>query len=518
MGAGVFGAGNRGIGVKGVVMRKKAGKAVIYFLVLMLCCTVVARAASSITVAKVKTAKVGKGVLTQTVTGSGTIAAKEEYSQSLPEGQKVKEILVKPQTAVEEGQALVQLDMDYLAEKIEAKNREIEKLNLQLEQQKLAGQEDARTPETAQAQISLNNAEELLAQAQAAYDQAAAEYEELANNPPPAQTGNIPDTPPAADSGTEGDDSRNDAQGEYPDTGSGAPQNEDTSVSEYAQWEQKVQAAEEKMQSAADALNSQVISYNQAVEQYDLASRNEANAQQNEEKKKKSNSLSVEGIQVDIQGAEAELKKLTDIQSADGVVSAGASGIFQSAGVTQGAVTAGTEQIIIASETMEAKGQIAPEDAGKIQEGDKISVKLSGSTEALTVRAERFEQVSSQNTASPTGENQTESGGMVWCGQIEGKQLKLGTAFTYETSRESGSYEQVIPLGSLHETQGQAFVLTAEVRDGILGKVYTAVSVPVTVLDKDDKNAAVKSAISRNSLIITESSKYVEEGNQVRLE
>ena len=62
---------------------------------------------------------------------------------------------------------------------------------------------------------------------------------------------------------------------------------------------------------------------------------------------------------MDIQGAEAELKKLTDIQSADGVVSAGASGIFQSAGVTQGAVTAGTEQIIIASETMEAKGQIA---------------------------------------------------------------------------------------------------------------------------------------------------------------
>ena len=471
MGAGVFGAGNRGIGVKGVVMRKKAGKAVIYFLVLMLCCTVVARAASSITVAKVKTAKVGKGVLTQTVTGSGTITAKEEYSQSLPEGQKIKEILVKPQTAVEEGQALVQLDMDYLAEKIETKNREIEKLNLQLEQQKLAGQEDARTPETAQAQISLNNAEELLAQAQADYDQAAAEYEELANNPPPAQTGNIPDTPPAADSGTEGDDSRNDAQGEYPDTGTGAPQNEDTSVSEYAQWEQKVQAAEEKMQGAADALNNQVISYNQAVEQYDLASQNEANAQQNEEKKKKSNSLSVEEIQVDIQGAEAELKKLTDIQSADGVVSAGASGIFQSAGVTQGAV-----------------------------------------------RAERFEQASSQNTASPAGENQTESGGMVWCGQIEGKQLKLGTAFTYEASRESGSYEQVIPLGSLHEAQGQAFVLTAEVRDGILGKVYTAVSVPVTVLDKDDKNAAVKSAIGRNSLIITESSKYVEEGNQVRLE
>lgn len=61
-------------------------------------------------------------------------------------------------------------------------------------------------------------------------------------------------------------------------------------------------------------------------------------------------------------------------------------------------------------------------------------------------------------------------------------------------------------------------MLTAEVRDGILGQVYTAVSVPVTVLDKDEKYAAVKSAINQKSLIITESSKYVEEGNQVRLE
>lgn len=494
-------------------MRKKAGKAVIYFLVLMLCCTVAARAASSITVAKVKTTKVGKGVLTQLVTGSGTVTPKEQYSQSLPEGQKVKKILVKPQTAVEAGQALVQLDMDYLAEKIEEKNREIEKLKLQLEQQKLAGQEDARTPETAQAQIALNNAEILLQQAQADYDQAAAEYESLANDPPAADSGQAQDSSQAQDSGLSGD------QGEGSDTAGETPQSGNASgAGEYEQWEQEVQAAKDKMQSAADTLNSQAISYNQAVEQYNLASQNEANAQQNEEKKKRSNSLTVEGIQVDMEGAEAALKKLTDIQNAEGIVSAAAAGIFQSAGVTEGAVTAGTEQIVIASQAAEVKGFIDQADVGKIQEGDKINVKLSGNTEALEVKAERFEQVSAQETPSQEGADQADTGGMVWYGQVGEKQLKTGTSFTYEASRESGSYEQVIPLGSLHQVQGQTYVLTAEVRDGILGQVYTAVSVPVTVLDKDDKYAAVKSALSGKSLIITESSKYVEEGNQVRLE
>ncbi|WP_374971909.1 hypothetical protein AB9D59_01485 [Blautia producta] len=235
-------------------------------------------------------------------------------------------------------------------------------------------------------------------------------------------------------------------------------------------------------------------------------------------KKKKSNTLTVEGIQVDIEGAQAALKKLTDIQNAEGIVSAASSGIFQSAGVTEGDVTAGTEQIIIASQAAEAKGLIDQADVGKIQEGDKISIKFSGNTDTLEVKAERFEQVSAQETPSKEEEGQAGSGGMVWYGQAGEKELKTGTSFTYEASKESGSYEQVIPLSALHQAQGQTFVLTAEARDGILGQVYTAVSVPVTVLDKDDKSAAVKSALNNKSLIIVESSKYVEEGNQVRLE
>ncbi|MCR2020170.1 hypothetical protein NSB04_10560, partial [Blautia pseudococcoides] len=166
----------------------------------------------------------------------------------------------------------------------------------------------------------------------------------------------------------------------------------------------------------------------------------------------------------------------------------------------------------------EVKGIIDQADVGKIQEGDKINIKFSGNTETLEVKAERFEQASAQETPSQEGAGQAESGGMVWYGQVGEKQLKTGTPFTYEVSKESGSYEQVIPLSALHQVQGQTCVLTAEVRDGILGQVYTAVSVPVTVLDKDEKYAAVKSAINQKSLIITESSKYVEEGNQVRLE
>lgn len=518
-------------------MRRKAGKILIYFCVLMLCCTVIARAASSVTVAKVQTVKMGKGVLTQTVTGSGSVVFKEQKNQSLPEGQKIKSILIKPQTPVQEGDQILQLDMDYLEEELEKKNREIEKLELQLKQQSTSGAPDARTPETAQAQIALNAAADALNQARADYDEAEAEYYNIINNPPvqedfpetvpEAENKAVPDPAMGNDAGTPGaaadsavgnsgsmnNGSVNDSSANGGSTSSG---------SAYAEarqrWEQEAEAARQKMESAADAVESQTIAYNQAAEQYNLAEQSEANTKKNQEKNAKANAISLQSLQVDIDGAREELKKLTEIQEKQGIVSAKASGIFQSVGAVEGAFTTGTEQIIIASGEIEAQGILAPEDVGKIAPEDKIEVTLSGQSKSVEVKVARLEPL-------PAGEGENalqgqESGAMAWYGDLENKnnQIITGSALTYESHKETGSYDQVIPLSSVHQEQGSFYVLTAEVRDGILGKVYTAVRVPATLIDKDEEKAAVKVVADREALIISSSSKYVEEGDQVRLE
>lgn len=465
-------------------MKKKAGKGLLYFLILMLCCTVMARGASSMTTAKVKTVTADKGVLIQKAEGKGTIIAGNEHYQSLPNDQKIKEILVKPQTEVEEGQALIQFDMDYLGEKTEEARRKVEKLELQLQQQQAEAQADARTPETAQAEISLNTAEETLNQAQAAYEQAVGEYNTLAGNPPQAAEG---------------------------DAGNSIEE-EGASLDVRQQWEQELEAARQKADSADEALESQVIAYNQAVEQYNLAVRNEENARKNQEKQDKANAISRQSLQVDIEAAREELQKLMDIEDSGGVVGAGFSGIFQQADVSVGAVTTGTEQITIASAERVVRGLISSEDEGKIREGDKIEITPSGQTKSVQVEVTRLEQ--------STGQQSEEMLSMVWYGipEEDMNQTPLGTGFTYVSARESSSYEQIIPLSALHEEQGKNYVLTATIREGILGETYTAVSVPVTILDKDDENAAVKAVLERDSLIIISSSKYVEEGDSVRLE
>ena len=54
-------------------------------------------------------------------------------------------------------------------------------------------------------------------------------------------------------------------------------------------------------------------------------------------------------------------------------------------------------------------------------------------------------------------------------------------------------------------------------KPGILGESYTAVKVNVTVLEKDDYSVAVETNLPKDAKIITESSKYVKEGDRVRL-
>lgn len=76
----------------------------------------------------------------------------------------------------------------------------------------------------------------------------------------------------------------------------------------------------------------------------------------------------------------------------------------------------------------------------------------------------------------------------------------------------------MVPLSALREEQNAAYVLAAEVRAGILGDQYTAIKVPVTVLDQDEDYAAVEGAIGADTLIVSESNKYVEAGDRIRLE
>ena len=77
-------------------------------------------------------------------------------------------------------------------------------------------------------------------------------------------------------------------------------------------------------------------------------------------------------------------------------------------------------------------------------------------------------------------------------------------------------YPYCISLSALHEENGRCFVYVMNEREGILGAEYYAEEINVSVIDKNDRLAAVEGAITDKSLIIESSTKEIKRGDVVR--
>lgn len=476
-------------------MKEKIIKILVSFFIMMLCCTLIARGAASMTVAKVKTEQIKRGGLTEEFSGDGTIKAQDKAFQSLPEGQKIARVLVNAGSKVEAGQGIIQLDLGFLEEKITEQQREIEKQRLLMEQQGLESRSDARLPATAQASLALDAAETALQDARRAYQEAADAYNDWLNHPPETS-----DKPVQQPEGQVPDGSGQTPEGNL----GGSPDSDSDGSLDSAAWEQEKQALKGQMDAAAEGVRAAETAYNQAAGSYQLAQQEERNTKANEAKRAEAAQLAQQGNQVDLDKMQEQLQKLLDIQAAEGIITAGTAGTLQAAGAAEGAITTGSEQIIIETGGLEACGTMPVDKIGTVAAGDEIEVMIQGNTKAVTLTLERFEQ--------------DEEGKNVWYAPLKEGTYRLGTVFTYEyTKKSEKSYDTIIPLSALHESGGIKYVLTAEIRSGILGDSYVAVKTPVTVLETDDSHAALEAGLVKDMQIITESNKYVKEGDRVRL-
>ncbi len=478
-------------------MKEKIGQAFLSFFVIMICCTIVSRAADSVTIAKVETATCKKGNLTHFFSGEGKLQPRSRTFQFLPLGQKVAKVLAKPGNPVKAGQALIQLDPGYLEEQIADKNREIKKLKIQIEQQKISGTTPARLPATAQAEISLNAAREDRNQARDACQQALDAYQDYVNSAEykeavsaksrEAAAAPQPSTPSQAAA-----------------TPSDTPKTEEPPSSDAsAKAEQKKQELLQKADAAQAQLNAAQEIYDRAKDSYQLSLKEEENLQSNEALQERSSRLTLESLSLDLKKLEEDLEKLKELQNTDCIIAAEESGILESVGVSEGTITSGTEPVILSSEEQEACGKIPAEEIGRINPGDQVDILIAGSGKPVSLSIERLEA-------------DTE-GSLFWFAPFMGS-ASGGTPFSYDYSQQSvNSYEQLIPLSALYESGGVTYVLTAQMRSGILGDSYTAVKVPVTLLEKDAQRAAISSSLGNDALIITSSNKYVKEGDRIRL-
>ena len=101
------------------------------FLAVMLMFTMLSRAVSGASLARVETVRAKTGDIEHKVTGSGKVEAGKEFAVYTENGQRVKEISVQEGQYVAEGELLFTVDMGELEEQILAIQQEMEKSKLQ---------------------------------------------------------------------------------------------------------------------------------------------------------------------------------------------------------------------------------------------------------------------------------------------------------------------------------------------------------------------------------------------------
>lgn len=444
------------------------------FLAVMALGTVISRAAASALVAQVETEKAKRGKLSYSYEGEGTVVPVQEEQIFLWSEQQV-EWTAKQGSTVKAGECLVQFRMEYLNQSVEKKQAELTQLELQASQQQISAREQARVPATtgagqtlAQAQQQLELATQKEAAAQAAYEQF-------------LQSAAAEETDP------------------------------------WMEQKQELEAAVQEAQTGVEAA-SQALA--QAENGYELARQEDAAWDINAANASRAAMLGAEAASVQIEAERKELQRLQSYQAAGGKICAERDCTVLQAGVQAGAVTSGSEVFVTGSGGFRLKGWAKPTDREKLRTGLETEIQL-GAGKKKTVKIESIE-TDTGGTGSGAGENAGDPASqsqIYWTSPLpENVKVQNGDSFTWSIEAPSEKeYEQIIPLEALREDMNEAYCLVLAEEEQMLGTVQVARRVPVTVLEKDARSAAVTSALTSDDQVIASSEKYVSEGDRVRL-
>ena len=99
-------------------LQKKAVKALIAFLILMIGCTMLSRAADSMTIPRVKIDKPKTKTIVDEITAKGVVSKNREEKISVVEGLKINYVNISEGSIIKVGDTLVELDTEELEKKV----------------------------------------------------------------------------------------------------------------------------------------------------------------------------------------------------------------------------------------------------------------------------------------------------------------------------------------------------------------------------------------------------------------
>lgn len=477
-------------------MKKIALKSLTIFLIFMFICTVVSRAADSLTVAKVTVDTASAKKIEHIVKADGMVEKNRELAVITEADLLVKTVYVSEGEKVEEDAVLAQIDVSQLEEVMQGIRNEIKVLQLQNTQAKETEQAAQKSKETTQkrADEDYNKAvlENTAAVQQAQKElQAAKEalsvYEESQKNMTDKQLGREKS---AADSQKNDDLSGSSKEAASSGTTLPSAENEETKL-------QSLQAEVKRTQEAYDAA---VAAYQQAIQE---AGRQVEDA----DNTLVSKDISIEANQITIEEKQKRLQKLEKLKQEEGKITAPVSGVITQIFLSVGQKTSDTAAFTMAdiSSGMRFMAEISKEDEKYVQVGDEVTLETTGNN-LSQLKVEAIEQ-------KEDGES------LVVTVLLPPDSLSIGDSATMSVVKQSELYGTAVPYTAIHSEDGRDYVYVAEQQETILGEEYIVRALEVEILDKNEKYAALSEmAVDSETKIITESDRYIEAGSRVRLQ
>lgn len=447
--------------------RKKAVWMLGLFLALILLFTVLSRAADSLTLAQVTLQKPGKQVITHRVTGNGRVAGAQEEAVFTEPGQKVKKIYVEEGEGVEEGETLLQVDMDTLKEAIQTKERELAAQELTWED---AASQKAATQEKKSRSVS--RAWQDYQDAEASADAAVAAAQEEV-------------------------DVAYERLQEFYDSQKGFQ-----NAAEEGQDSGALEALEDALRQARQALEE---ARRQREESLKAAQRNIEDAQAEE-----GQNTQEQREELTRQEKEKELLKLKRLEEQGGKLLAPMDGIVTEWKLQTGEVTSeGAALLMVDTKTaFRFEGTFTEEDEEYIEKG--AAVTLEGNQELSELE---------ELTVSGVETAENEAGELVryLVVDLPGQVSAIGATATFTVEKDSPTYNTCVPVSALRMENNRYFVYVAEEENGVLGESLTARKVEVTVVEQNEQYAALSdNSLSTSQQVIVSTDREIEDGSRIR--
>lgn len=462
-------------------LRKKALRALGWFLALMAVLTLLSRAADSMTVARVSVSTPENKIIEHTVEGSGKVVQGQEQAVVLYSGIGIKTLYVNQGQSVKKGDLLLQLSLSDLEEQILSVRHDIEKLRLN-------NQDNA-------SQKSTEKQKKDLAASRALEDQAAA-----------AQKGNLA----VSQASRNLENAQNQLNDFYARQSASTPaviEDLEANGSGDEAGQAASLAAEETqligaVDQARDAYDNAVIARDEAQRTAQRALE-DARLADPEDSTQKLNDL-------DIKLKEIDLEKLENLQAGKGKVTAPADGVVTKVDAVTGGKTTDAAAVTLAdlSSGCIFTAQLPVDEEKYITRDSSVTLTPSGDgkpVEGLSI-----------DSVVPNGEDTQLLDVTV---KLPAGTLSMGTPADIRITQDSPVYPCSVPIQAIHEEDNRYFVLVLDEEDSVLGKTTIARRVEVRILDKNNLYAALDdNALSSQQEVITNSNKNISAGDRVRLE